>query len=580
MTGKAEYNLGILGDISSKWLVYLTTVGCFAAFAEKIMNGLHIFLSLKLSQGFILFVFLYFICIAIYIIIKVFRSTKLLTLNGIALRFNYIIPITLILLTFSYWYLVNNEKVIYALSWCTIFVMYFTGLLCFCAELHNRKLNAARTEFAIVFVVSIVLFHLFFINSRHIGSGTGTAEGVFQLFEKRKKLKDSLVNLTIGLLESSASKNNTFEEKVAYKKAFLGKQLQKENKFKKDYWDSTLIDYSTEFNRYCDALFDPTGKPMPDAKSRYAISSIFRYCNDYADKLIREADTIHFIKEFDTAKFVQQSARFTNYLFITQTMGFKVQQFETRYDGVLKRQWLSHLQFVQYKGLYFFFVILIVLYTLLYLHRLQVEKLMEQETFQREQEYGSFSYKAAEVAWRITKKMSKAARIAIKREAKERQGMQYQTSIQLSEQIDSLLANGSQIKNFIFLVVLLMVPYFKVYNEKNINLDKPFLDFSLTDLLAPFKTAETVSSSADTYQKITGQINIHEEAIKNIYGDSNALVINGGVTYNYPGYGPDVNVSSYSDTAIKRILLELGKNTIRNGADRSKFVKSVEMNLQ
>jgi hypothetical protein len=129
---------------------------------------------------------------------------------------------------------------------------------------------------------------------------------------------------------------------------------------------------------------------------------------------------------------------------------------------------------------------------------------------------------------------------------------------------------GTWFKNISYIILLLMLPFFQNRNESNTDIDKPFLDFNLKTIVAPFNPGSTIITNDDhSYSKLSVYLGqrFNVQWIKN--GDTTA--VNNGIHIGAIQFGP-VGIYPDDSLGLRQAIRELGRRSITDSNDRREFL--------
>ncbi len=495
MNTDSKYNLSLLGDLNSKLVAIVAGIVCFSTFIQSFLNQIHFILGVSFEQAYYLFIFLYFILPAIAISYFSYKTIyRLDHRSG-----NYRILFSIAKLPFLLMLLAIPLLMLLALLICFphIYIIALTlvitvagiTLLIFAAVMQAHRQHLLNSREAIEYfgsiLIAVVIGALFFAsNIKTLGQKELTNNEVLTLYASNSKLKEKVAPLVKKInnsYDNALNKTWSLEllravktEKYSGDDKFLAPVIQNKELQK-------ILTETSFLLRHKHSLID-SFRDSSDYETCFI--NINNRLKDYEESVSELLSSRHFYEHtVEVAAFKQSIADFKD---VTKVISSSLGSLIAHSNEKLKTHWLTHIRYLQYASLLLFFTTLVLLFTLLFFLRLKLRQVNEKVITTGFKRPGYFSNLRKHFV------LSSA---------------QSSKSDDESKAIENA---GNTAKNLILLILLLAAPYFRHYTEENINLDKPFVNISLSDIVddnldgrhTNYRSVDTAKGGRDAFGPI------------------------------------------------------------------------------
>lgn len=544
MKESSSSDLSVASDIRLKLFSFLTGLTVFAVFAEKVINGLYYFLHIPFRLAYLIFIGIYFLLIGFVVILydrvsKWFNPEKSINLisNRNQRNKNWSLFGPLLLLV-AYWLCLPG----WIYLGIGLVLCISCGVLAITAL--KLKIRTIRFEFISVVMVGAILL-LSYIVTQPVPPTPSSK--VFSYFQLRESFRKNVNVIISDLQDSAISKVKKFDSRTLMRDAVLGSSDTGWGA--KALWPETLVRPVSIFDTYLRLTYDQL--LAPDSVYSTGLKKSIQTCTDYIDRRIDSTQPVlNFQTALDTSFITQTGTLLKHYLFIVEAMVKRAAVSDQLLHKTVTREWVVRLRYLQYKGLIFLFALALYSFLRLNICRIQMNNL-------RISEYPDVkSSKQYSCLYPLIKGPVK--NYADKGDAVYTQEKQ------------RFFIKGTWFKNVSYIILLLMLPFFQNRNESNTDIDKPFLDFNLKAIVAPFNPGSMIITNDNhSYSKLAVYLGqrFNVQWIKN--GDTTA--VNNGIYIGAIQFGP-VGIYSGDSLGLRQAIRELGRRSITDSNDRREFL--------
>jgi|GEM_PF-2826736 len=544
MKENSSSDLSIASDIRLKLFSFLAGLTVFAVFAEKVINGLYYFLHIPFYLAYLIFVGIYFLLIGFVVILydrvnEWFNPENSINLisNRNQRNKNWSLFAPLLLLV-AYWLCLPGWMYLsIGLVLCiSCGVLAITAL--------KFKIRIIRFEFISVVMLGAILL-LSYIVTQPVPPIPSSK--VFSYFQLRESFRKNVNVIISDLQDSAISKVKKFDSRTLMRDPVLGSSDTGWGA--KALWPETLVRPVSIFDTYLRLTYDQL--LAPDSVYSIGLKESIQTCTDYIDRRIDSTQPVlDFQTALDTSFITQTGTLLKHYLFIVEAMVKRAALSDQLLHKTVTKEWVFRLRYLQYKGLIFLFALALYSFLQLNICRIQMNNL-------RVSEYPENKNRKRHCFLNPLIK-GPAKNYADKGDAAYNQEKQ------------RFFVKGTWFKNLSYITLLLMLPFFQNRNESNTDIDKPFLDFNLKTIVAPFNPGSMIVTNDDhSYSKLSvylGQrFNVHW--IKN--GDTST--VNKGIYIGPIQFGP-VGIYPDDSMGLRQAIRELGRRSIADSSDRREFL--------
>lgn len=510
--------LEFFSDVRDKFLLIIGGIISLSTVIPAFLNKTsEIFGWEKVSIGYYVFVAIYFILPYVfyllycsihdyvgYLVLLPDKKTEYLNRRKtVKTIIDIVIPIAILAyLIFPLWWF----------SFGISIVLIGIGIICFVwfvyQYFNDININGISKEVLIVGCVVILVFGMFFFNMVGQGWDKGLFKysnagqyDAFDAYEARNELDNDFKDL----LDSIKKESDRYQARADL---ISPKEVRADSKtavyegyyFKEIYKIMIKIDTTKAISK--ENISESIGKLKVFAGQMLC----------YQEYLVRTKKTSHFYEANSINVF---SHSLVDY-------GSAIQKAKVK---AIAKQWAELLKVLQYKSMSWFFL-LIMLGLCLWL--------------------------------KMQKKMQDVSNEVVGFEAEENESNQIRISASIEvrkKDIDVISDNLSQVKSLVFLLFVLIIPWFRSIDSKDIELDKPFLNFSLNNLANGGGATGGDVSKSDSKTENNGDktINFIDNGTKFKLNDSLLIAI-------------DTNVK-----VSTKLIKEQAARTIGSAEDRSTF---------
>ena len=532
MSKEKEDNLSIVGDLQGKLVGFLVAIASFLTVVQEFINEITSIFSLERKQAYYIFIGLYFIVPAILIALLIFKNKDFIRKNVFEdnklYRGGYIWGFGLsLIIVVGYLYLIDFHRYltrtgIFFFTIATLFIWLTNAVSIF------KNKNVAAKEYLVVSIIFMIIISAF----------------IGQQFDRKnpKIFTDSLENkFPTHLIEreeltalATSSKNITNQInqtlKVVSYYVFEVDSIGKNESIKNDTGYLNL-------KKQLENLYSLTKSTVNPVKSRTknninTVKNIENELSQISKKLVIELDQRGNLATdiFTDTVALLTKTKIDLLLNCSLKISSKWTEYISRADKDFAENWLPYFRMLQFRGLVWFAFLMISLFTLLYYFREQYD-------------------------------------IELRFDANRN-----------TKRSEIISKNANITKNYIYLLALLIVPFFKKFTEENISFYKPFLNVNLANLVEEGNKRREQNLTKGVYLD-TASLTIHYDTIKVVMDvsplEKEAVKIIEKIK----------EISLKKDTLLKRNkeeiifkIKELGDKTIDNKEDRREFKNAKEAN--
>jgi hypothetical protein len=436
MAEEKKYNLSILGDLQPKLIGFITAIVSFLTFVQSFINETSTLLGIGLWWAYILFIVLYFIVPVFLVCLFIIQNRNFIkkrilkTERPFKPRF-LLVTILMSFLLFGFIYLAFTILPIFVgLILTSLITVIFFSITVY-RIIRRKRCQEEDKEYLITVSLLLILITSFLINSHNNLPKDNIQDpnsakrdySACTILGKYKtdKVYNGKLDSVIKALEDRSEQNNMEVANYPYP---VQKKINTLNKHRVNL-DQDLLRMDTLIKSNYTKAMDIISKQSVDSSNIDSLKQIQSVFNAQADTLISR-----FQKPYlDTAaiEYLQKKMKFhTDYV---NGISFFWNSQISEKEKEFKKEWLPYMLKLQFKGLVWLFFTLFILFSLLYHYR----------------------------------KQDRLARSAALK--------------------NTIQHNANTLKDYSYLIVLLIIPFFKTFTEENISFEKPFLNIGIKELI-------------------------------------------------------------------------------------------------
>ncbi|MCX2454348.1 hypothetical protein OQX61_23965 [Pedobacter sp. PLR] len=500
MAEDKKYNLSIVGDFELKLIGFITAIVSFLTFIQAFINDTSTLFGIELWESYQLFILLYFIFPAGLVCYFIIQKSNFITKKIIGIEVGYnqsLLQIILFLLffIFGFFYLRSTDpttiNIGLYIAILLITPIYFITVFQIGKMAWKHKFQSEAKEYIIVTLVLLILIISFMLNSfesltNKNSSHEKSAKKLLTEYHNQILYNTTLNKIAREIAERS-SENMATIKLYSFKEGYVMPQSSR-----------------TLMNGVISKVDTGLKHSLTNAKNLLytknhnntaAIISVKKLLDKQAKQLLDLFNT----PNIDSTAVANINKKLALYADYSNQIDSTWRDYVATKEKDFNKEWLPHVQVLQFKGLLWLFFFLILLFTILYHYRKQ-SILIQKEDYKNK----------------------------IKQDA-------------------------NLLKNYVFLFVLLIMPFFKKFTEENINFKKPFLNIGIKELLKTEKQ-NTIEPNSNAKNK--------SNLVDSTHTTIEVII--------------DTNSLKQLNHEVLEKIKKLGKKAIDNPTDRKKFLEDFD----